>query len=172
MYCSSTFFPRKSVLDFVLFQTGVLLSHIVWGGKKTRVFQCRHILGIGGFKFHNWGSRELARKNTRLLYYLNGFPELLGMGLIIAWGLSRDCAGAFLKFRWTVRKWCLEHVPRESRDWSTELPMHTLTVTSTNKSIGVHALLDQTMRPWTICTECEETWHSCPTWRRFLAYKE
>lgn len=36
-----------------------------------------------------------ARKNTRVSHYLNGFPLLLGMGLIIAWSLFRDCAGAF-----------------------------------------------------------------------------
>lgn len=39
-----------------------------------------------GFKFSNRVSRELARKNTRLLHYLTGFWEL-DMGFITAWSL-------------------------------------------------------------------------------------
>lgn len=60
---------------------------------EDKTFQ--HILGNWSVKFHTWGSRELARKNTRLPHYFNGFPDLLGGGLIIASSLSGDCAGVF-----------------------------------------------------------------------------
>lgn len=56
--------------------------------EKMGFFRCQHILRIWDFKFLNWGSRELARKKTRLPHYLNGFPELVGLGFIITWTLS------------------------------------------------------------------------------------
>lgn len=146
MYYSCT--PPKKFPGLPPFPAWSFVSPLS-GEETIGVFQYWPILGIGGFKFCNWGSRELSRKNTKLPHYLNGFPELLGMGLIMALSLSGDCAGAFLKFRWTVRKWCLEHAPKESTGWSTELLMHTLTVISTNNSREV-LVPDQTMRPWTI----------------------
>lgn len=49
MYCSSTF-SQKKFLGLPPFPDwGFIVSHCL-GRKKTGVFQCRHILGIGGFK--------------------------------------------------------------------------------------------------------------------------
>lgn len=104
--------PRKTFLGFPPFAHWGLLLHIVWGGRNLGF--SIHFWNLG-FKFHNWGSRELARKKTRLSHYFNGFPELLERGLIIASSLSGDCAGVFLKFRSSVRKRCLEHAPKEHR---------------------------------------------------------
>lgn len=122
MYCSCTS-PQKKFIGLSPFADwGFIVSHCQ-GRAKYGFLQ--HILGIWGFKFHNWGSRELARKNTRLPRYFNGFREGLGRGLIIASGLSGDCAGVFLKFRWIVRKWCLTHTPKESMGCSPERLMRT-----------------------------------------------
>lgn len=98
----------------------------------------------------------LARKNTRFPHYLNGFPPLLGMGLIIAWSLFRDCAGAFFKFRWTVWKSYIEHTPKKSSNCSTDFPTHTLGVISTNKSRIEH-VPNQTIKPLIISTERQRT---------------
>lgn len=110
-------FPEKRFLGFLLLHWGLLLR-IVWGGQNLGV--SIHLWNLG-FKFHNWGSRELARKNTRLPHYFNSFPELLERGLIIASSLSGDCAGVFLKFRSSVRKQCLEHAPKERRLFQSSL---------------------------------------------------
>lgn len=97
---------------------------------EDKIWTFQHILGNWSVKFHTWGSRELARKNTRLPHYFNdfnGFPELLGRGLIIASSLSGDCAGAFLKFRWTVKSG-VESTPLR-RAWAAPLSlMYTLKV--------------------------------------------
>ena len=116
------FFPENVSWVSSFFRLGLYYFYIVWGD-KIWIFQ--HILGILGFKFHNWGSRGLARKNTRLPHCFNGFPELLGSRLIIASSLSVDCAGVFLKFRWTLKECHLKHTPKESKGCSTERLLNT-----------------------------------------------
>lgn len=92
---------------------------------EDKVWTFQHVLGNWSDKFHTWGSRELARKNTRLPHYFNGFSELLGRGLIIAASLSGGRAGVFLKFRWTVKGGVESTLLR--RAWASPLsPMYTL----------------------------------------------
>lgn len=94
---------------------------------EDKVWTFQHVLGNWSVKFHTWGSRELARKNTRLPHYFNGFPELLGRGLIIASSLSGGQAGVFLKFRWTVKSGVESILLR--RAWASPLSlMYTLMV--------------------------------------------
>ena len=72
MHCSSTSFQKKFLWLLPFSDWGFIVSHCL-GREKVGVFQCQHTLGIGGFNFRNWGSRELARKSTRLPHYFHGF---------------------------------------------------------------------------------------------------
>lgn len=135
---------------------------------EDKIWTFQHILGNWSVKFHTWGSRELARKNTRLPHYFNGFPELLGRGLIIASSLSGDCAGVFWSSGVQWRSG-VERTPPPPGEHGLSL-MYTYGV-STGKSRAVH-VPNQTSKPRTVSTECEWTCHACHAWWWFLANKD
>ena len=146
--------PRTKLLGLASFQIGVLLSHIVWAqGKNEVFFSCQHSLGIWGFKFCNWGSRELAGKSCRLPHYFRGFLSRR-QGPHQSLRSPGGSTSAFLKFRWTVRKSCLEHTRKEISGSLWSNPGRHLTFLLTNQSSLVH-VLNKTIKPLTVSAEQE-----------------
>lgn len=147
------FFPEQSSLGLLLFRLGFYCLTLSGQGKNEVFFSCQHSLGIWGFKFCNWGSRELAGKSCRLPHYFRGFLSRR-QGPHQSLQSPGGPTSAFLKFRWTVRKSCLEHTRKEISGSLWSNPGRHLTFLLTNQSSLAH-VLNKTIKPLTVSAERE-----------------